>query len=80
MDLTRPDRGEAMERMTAKLNELDDDEVGAYFLLCMAILANNAPDVCTFIMDRADQRLADADEQLSESSSTPASTGGGDRG
>lgn len=64
MDLTRPDNGEALDRLTAKLKELDSDEVGAYFLLCMAILARNAPDVCTFIMDRADQSLADADAAI----------------
>lgn len=63
-DLTRPDNGEALQRLTDKLNELDHDEVGAYFLLCMAFLARNAPDVCTFIMDRADQRLAEADEAI----------------
>lgn len=63
-DLTRPDRGEALERLTAKLQELPDDEVGPYFLLCMAFLAKNAPDVATFVMDRVDQRLADADEAL----------------
>ncbi len=62
--LTRPDNGEAMERITAKLKELDQDEVGAYFLLCMAILAKNAPDVAVFVMDRADERLEDADRSI----------------
>lgn len=60
-DLTRPDNGEAMERLTTKLKELGHDEVGAYFLLFMAILAKNAPDVLTFLMDRADTRLAESD-------------------
>lgn len=72
-DLTRPDRGEAMQQMTAKIESLDSDEVGAYFLLCMAILVHNAPDVARFIMDRADERLADADEELA-----PAAGGGSD--
>lgn len=63
-NLTRPDRGEAMERLTAKLNELEPDEVGAYFLLCMAILASNAPDVVTFLLDRADERLNEADQLI----------------
>ena len=39
----------------------------------MAFLARNAPDVCTFIMDRADQRLAEADEAI-----TAAGQPGGD--
>ncbi len=60
-DLTRPDNGEALERLTAKLDELDSDEVGAYFLLCMAILAKQAPDVVTFVLDRADAALDRAD-------------------
>ena len=66
MDLTRPDHGEALERLTAKINELGDDELGAYLLLCMAILAKNAPDVVTFLLDRADQSLANADLSLAE--------------
>lgn len=65
MDLTRPDNGQAMERLTAKINDLDHDEVGAYFLLCMAVLAKSAPDVAVFIMDRADHQLASADQMLS---------------
>lgn len=61
-DLTRPDRGEAMQRLTAKLAELPADETSAYLLLCMAFLAHNAPDVAVFIMDRVDDRLDDACE------------------
>lgn len=58
-DLTRPDRGEALERLSAKVAATPQDEVASYLLLCMAILAHNAPDVVTFLMDRADARLDD---------------------
>lgn len=68
VDLTRPDHGEAIERMTRKLEELDQDEVGPYFLLCMAVLARNAPDVATFVMDRVDDNLAATDEALAAAS------------
>jgi hypothetical protein len=61
-DLTRPDRGEAMARLTEKITELPDDEVSAYMILCMAFLAKNAPDVCTFIMDRVDTTLAKVED------------------
>lgn len=67
-DLTRLDNGEAMACMTAKLNDLEPDEVGPYFVLCMAILANNAPDVARFVMERADQRLEDAAAVVAERS------------
>jgi hypothetical protein len=60
-DLTRPDRGEALERLTTKVQALPEDEVTPYLLLCMAILARNASDVVTFLMDRADARLDDAE-------------------
>lgn len=64
-DLTRPDNGEALERLTAKINELGD-ELPAYLILCTAFLAKNAPDVAMFIMDRVDQRLEEADATLAE--------------
>jgi hypothetical protein len=63
-DLTRPDRGEALARLTDKMNELGPDEGGVYFMLCMASLAKNAPDVAMFIMDRVDANLEAADEAL----------------
>ena len=57
MDLTRPDRGEALTRLTEITTTLAEDEVAPYFLLCMAVLAKNAPDVAHFVMDRADASL-----------------------
>lgn len=59
-DLTRPDNGEALARVAATVTELGVDEAGAYFLLCMSVLAKNAPDVAMFIMDRADRALEEA--------------------
>lgn len=56
-DLTRPDRGEALTRLTEKVQTLPADEVAPYLLLCFAILARTAPDVMTFLMDRADAKL-----------------------
>jgi hypothetical protein len=57
MDLTRPDRGEALSRLTDRLQSLPADEHAAYMTLMLAILAKNAPDVLTFLLDRADAAL-----------------------
>lgn len=57
---------QAMQQMTSKIESLDDDEVGPYFVLCMAVLTKHAPDVARFVMDRADAALASA-----EAGSTP---------
>jgi hypothetical protein len=58
-DLTRPDRGEALDRVVSRVTSIPEEDRVAYLLLCMSILAHNAPDVATFIMDRADARLAE---------------------
>lgn len=56
-DLTRPDRGEATRRLADSIKDLDDSEAVGYLLICMGILAKNAPDVATFVQDRADEAL-----------------------
>lgn len=66
-DLTRPDRGEALERLTAMTRELGE-QGETYLLLCMSILAANAPDVATFIMDRADAKL----DELADAAGVPS--------
>lgn len=77
-DLTRPDRGEALQRLTDTLRDPDIDQ-GSYFYLCMALLATNAPDVATFIMDRTDERLDLVDEAVANVA-TPVSTDDGGLG
>lgn len=58
-DLTRPDRGEALDRLNDRVKALPVDDRAPYLLLCLALLASAAPDVLTFLMDRADERLTD---------------------
>lgn len=58
-DLTRPDRGEAQERLTARVQGLPEDLQTPYLLVVCSILATNAPDVLTFLMDRADAIVAE---------------------
>lgn len=54
-DLTRPNRGEVLDRLTTKITDLPADDVAPYLLLVVGLLAKNAPDVLDFLMDRADQ-------------------------
>ena len=54
------DRMEALERLGTKAASLPVEDRAAYFFLCMAVLASNAPDVMHFILDRADERLESA--------------------
>lgn len=56
------DRAEALDRLGEKCSTLPEGERAAYLFLCMAILGNNAPEVLHFILDRADERLAEAEE------------------
>ena len=51
------DRQEALDRLGEKCLALPEDERAPYMLLCMAILANHAPEVMHFLLDRADERL-----------------------
>lgn len=57
-DLTRPDRGEAMERLTTTVTELPEGERTPYLLIVLGILATNAPDVLMFLLDRSDAVVA----------------------
>lgn len=55
-DLTRPDRGEAMQRLTTTLEEMGEES--EMYLLCIAgMLAKEAPDVLTFLMDQVEANL-----------------------
>ena len=58
-DLTRPDHGEALERLRGKVAELGglNEDSAAYLLLVAGMLASNAPDVLTFLMDRVDRQI-----------------------
>ncbi|WP_325598662.1 hypothetical protein [Nocardioides sp.] len=58
-DLTRPDRGEAMDRLTRTVQALPEDEQAPYLLLALAFLASHAPDVLAFLLDRADAVVED---------------------
>lgn len=58
---TRPDRGEALNLLTDRLRALPADEHAAYMVLMLGILARNAPDVLTFLLDRADAALEAAE-------------------
>jgi hypothetical protein len=53
------DSGEALERLTKRLQSFEpgDTELGMYFLVCLSILAKNAPDVLHFLLDRANEAL-----------------------
>lgn len=55
---TRPDRGEAMERLISTVQGLPEEEQAPYLLLVLAFLAQHAPDVLTFLLDRADAASA----------------------
>lgn len=47
----------ALDRLGNKAATFDTTEQRAkYLFLCLAILGGNAPDVLTFILDRADER------------------------
>ena len=54
-DLTRPDRGEAMERLVTTVAALPEEDRTPYLLLVCGYLAGSAPDVLTFLLDRADE-------------------------
>jgi len=56
----------ALNRLIAKSASLPDDERAAYMVLCLAILANHAPEVLHFILDRADERLVKAAHSWAE--------------
>ena len=56
--LTRRD-SEALERLRGKVAELGglNEDSAAYLLLVAGMLASNAPDVLTFLMDRVDRQI-----------------------
>lgn len=58
------DRAEALDRLTTRMKcfEPGDGELAAYFIVCMAILGNNAPEVLHFILDRANEQLGFASD------------------
>lgn len=45
-------------RLGSKRQELGAEDFGAYAFLALGILAYHAPDALTFLLDRADERLA----------------------
>lgn len=51
----------AVDRVAAKRQELGVENFGAYAFLVLAMLAHQAPEVVTFVMDQADRRLGDVE-------------------
>lgn len=49
---------EAIDRMVQKRLDLGVDDFAKYAVLVLGILGSTAPDVLTFLLDRADEKLA----------------------
>lgn len=68
------DQAHALDRLGKRIASFEpgDTEMGCYFMLCMASLAMHAPEVCTFLLDRANEHLG----YESDSSTRPGNSGG----
>lgn len=49
----------AVARLAAKRAELGAEDFGAYAFLVLGLLAHQAPEVVTFVLDRADGMLTE---------------------
>lgn len=63
-DLTRPDRGEARERLEQTLDDLETEFALIYCRCALVALASWAPDVLTFLLDRVDSAFDDLEATL----------------
>lgn len=51
----------AVDRVAGKRQNLGAEDFAAYAFLVLGMLAYHAPEVVTFVMDRADEQMADVD-------------------
>lgn len=51
-----------VDRLVAKHNVLGPEDFAAYAFLAFGILAHHAPEVVEFVLERADQQVADQEE------------------
>lgn len=51
----------AVDRVAGRRQELGAEDFAAYAFLVLGMLAYHAPDVITFMMDRADEQLSDVE-------------------
>lgn len=51
------DQRQALDRLGNKLAAMPGEDHAAYMFLALSILGQNAPDVLTFLLDRADAKL-----------------------
>lgn len=62
--MSAADTHRTIDRVVAKRRELGSEDFAAYTVLMLSVLAGQAPEVVGFLMDRADEYLAEGAAKL----------------